>query len=78
MPTRELRRSSSLQTTLHRPVARSAKEAARNAVEASQIVGPANRSKDNGTITVAARVTVEASYEPEHLSVKLSLRKLLR
>ena len=47
-------------------------------METSQIVGAAKCSRDSGTTTVAARVTVKESHEPEQLNEILILRKLLR
>ena len=41
-----------------------AKEAAENAVEASQITGAAKVAETPGSAKVAARITVEAANEP--------------
>ena len=49
-------------------VASPAKKAARNALEASQIVGTAKVAETLRTSRVADRITVEASHEPEQLN----------
>ena len=58
-------------TAFHRPVASLVKEAAENAVGTSQILRTANVAEAQvaaPVVKVAARITVEASHEPQQLN----------
>ena len=61
---------------LHRPVVSPAKEAAQNAVEASQNTGVAKVVETPGSTKVTAKITVEAANEPA-VNVEAVVERLL-